>query len=199
MFGRSSVLAKGSLLRNFSSSSSSGVLKIGDILRQTRTFSNDDVCQYSKLSHDVNPLHFDSESARAAGFEDRLVHGLLVAALFPWIISSHFWLLPLFVTTLCMLTCYGNGVALENQSVGVVFATSIDYVEPKTEHLTRSPVYVGDEIVGEVKAISIKQSKKRYIAKLSTKCFKNGELLVLDGEAMAILPTLALEHDSRRS
>ncbi|KAK8288523.1 hypothetical protein V6Z11_D07G127800 [Gossypium hirsutum] len=90
MFGRSSVLAKGSLLRYFSSSSSSGVLKIGDVLRQTRTFSNDDVGQYSKLSHDVNPLHFDSESARAAGFEDRLVHGLLVASLFPWIISSHF-------------------------------------------------------------------------------------------------------------
>ncbi|MBA0548572.1 hypothetical protein Golob_019664 [Gossypium lobatum] len=91
MFGRSSVLAKGSLLRYFSSSSSSGVLKIGDVLRQTRTFSNDDVSQYSKLSHDVNPLHFDSESARAAGFEDRLVHGLLVASLFPWIISSHFY------------------------------------------------------------------------------------------------------------
>ncbi|KAH1130506.1 hypothetical protein J1N35_001884 [Gossypium stocksii] len=165
MFGRSSVLAKGSLLRYFSSSSSSGVLKIGDILRQTRTFSNDDVGQYSKLSHDVNPLHFDSESALAAGFEDRLVHGLLVASLFPWIISSHF-----------------PGAIYVSQSL----------------HF-RSPVYVGDEIVGEVKAISIKQSKKRYIAKLSTKCFKNGELLVLDGEAMAILPTLALEHDSRRS
>lgn len=27
-------------------------------------------------------------------------------------------------------------------------------------------------------------------AKLKTKCFKNGELVVLDGEAMAILPSL---------
>ncbi|KAK8487877.1 hypothetical protein V6N13_046002 [Hibiscus sabdariffa] len=162
MFVKNSFLIKGSFLRYFSSSSSSSssVLKIGDVLRQRRTFSDEDVSEYSKVSHDVNPLHFDSESARAAGFEDRLVHGLLVASLFPRIISSHF-----------------PGAIYVSQSL----------------HF-RSPIYIGDETVGEVEAISIKQSKKRYIAKLSTKCFKNGGLLVIDGEAMAILPTLAMEQ-----
>ncbi|GKU93622.1 hypothetical protein SLEP1_g7199 [Rubroshorea leprosula] len=120
-------------LRCFSSSVPN-MLKIGDILRQTRIFSNEDVCQYSKVTCDVNPLHFDKESARNAGFEDRLVHGMLVASLFPRIISSHF-----------------------------------------------------------VQVVNLRENKKRYMAKFSTKCFKNGEILVLSGEATAILPTLTME------
>lgn len=78
-----------STLRGFSSLSSH-TLKVGDTLKDTRTFSSEDVLEYSKVSHDCNPLHFDSYSARSAGFEDRLVHGMLVASLFPQIISSHF-------------------------------------------------------------------------------------------------------------
>lgn len=74
----------------------SSVLKVGDILKETRVFSDKDVLEYSKVSGDSNPLHFDSESARAAGFQDRLVHGLLVASLFPRIISSHFVSHPIF-------------------------------------------------------------------------------------------------------
>ncbi|XP_022752456.1 uncharacterized protein LOC111301217 [Durio zibethinus] len=167
MFVKSTFLANGSSLRYVSSSSTSSVLKIGDVLRHKRIFSNEDVGEYSKVSHDANPLHFDSESARAAGFEDRLVHGMLVASLFPRIISSHF-----------------PGAIYVSQSL----------------HF-RSPVYIGDEIAAEVQAINIKENKKRHIAKFSTKCFKNGDLLVLDGVAMAILPTLAVEqvhcHDRR--
>ncbi|XVF04968.1 hypothetical protein REPUB_Repub05bG0129600 [Reevesia pubescens] len=157
MFVKSSFLVNGSCLRYLSSSN---VLKIGDVLRHRRVFSNEDVVEYSKVSHDANPLHFDSESARAAGFGDRLVHGMLVASLFPRIIASHF-----------------PGAIYVSQSLNF-----------------RSPVYIGDEVAGEVEAINIKESKNRYIAKFSTMCFKNGELLVLNGEAMAILPTLAVEQ-----
>lgn len=144
-------------LRLFSSSEPR-ILKTGDILRQSRIFSNVDIVEYSKVSHDSNPLHFDSEAAQKAGFEDQLVHGMLVAALFPRIISSHF-----------------PGAVYVSQSL----------------HF-RLPVYIGDEITGEVQAINIRENKKRYFAKFSTKCFKNGDHIVLDGEAMAILPTLAL-------
>lgn len=76
-------------LRCFSSSALN-VLKAGDVLRQTRVFSEEDVSEFSKVSYDSNPLHFDSKVARNAGFEDKLVHGMLVAALFPRIISFHF-------------------------------------------------------------------------------------------------------------
>ncbi|XP_059649373.1 3-hydroxyacyl-[acyl-carrier-protein] dehydratase FERN, mitochondrial [Cornus florida] len=140
----------------FSSSSASSRLKIGDILKQARTFSNADVVEYSKLSCDSNPLHFDSDCARNAGFGDRLVHGMLVASLFPRIIASHY-----------------PGAVYVSQSLQF-----------------RLPVHIGEDITGVVQATNIREIKKKYIVKFSTKCFKNDDQLVLDGEATAILPTL---------
>ncbi|KAB1202589.1 (R)-specific enoyl-CoA hydratase [Morella rubra] len=147
-------------LRCFSSSALN-VLKAGDVMRQTRVFSEEDVFEFSKVSHDSNPLHFDSKVARNAGFEERLVHGMLVAALFPRIISFHF-----------------PGAVYVSQSLNF-----------------RLPVYIGDKVTGEVQAMSLKENKKKYIVKFKTKCFKNDEILVLDGEAMAILPSLAVEQE----
>jgi acyl dehydratase len=75
------------------------VLKPGDALKKTRVFTKEDVLQYSKVSHDSNPLHTDTAAARNVGFEGPLVHGMLVASLFPHIISAHFvssMLTPLF-------------------------------------------------------------------------------------------------------
>ncbi|XP_042496869.1 (R)-specific enoyl-CoA hydratase [Macadamia integrifolia] len=144
---------------SFSLSTASRVLRIGDVLRQSRRFSDADVLEYSKLSHDFNPLHCDSESARDAGFEDRLVHGMLVASLFPRTIASHF-----------------PGAVYVSQSL----------------HF-KLPVYFEDEVVAEVQAVNLRQIQKRYIVKFSTKCFKSENLLVLDGEAMATLPILAMD------
>ncbi|KAK4606179.1 hypothetical protein RGQ29_000446 [Quercus rubra] len=159
MFIRSLLSANVLPLRCFSSSAIN-VLKTGDILRQARIFTNEDVLEYSKVSHDSNPMHFDSELARNTGFEDRLVQGMLVAALFPRIISSHF-----------------PGAVYVSQSLNF-----------------KLPVYIGDKVAGVVQAISLKENKKRYIVKFKTSCFRNDEILVLDGEAMAILPTLAVEQ-----
>lgn len=145
-------------LRGFSSAAAS-FLRTGDTLKLSRIFTSEDVLEYSKVSHDSNPLHFDSESARNAGFEDRLVHGMLVAALFPKIISSHF-----------------PGAIYVSQSL----------------HF-RLPVYIGEEIVGEVEATNIREQKNRYLVKFKTACFKNGAI-VIDGEAMAILPAPAVEQ-----
>jgi len=159
MFIRSFLSVNVLPLRCFSSSALN-ILKTGDILRQRRVFTNEDVLEYSKVTHDSNPLHFDSELARNAGFEDRLVHGMLVAALFPRIISSHF-----------------PGAVYVSQNLNF-----------------KLPVYIGDKVTGEVQAMCIKENKKRYVVKLKTKCFRNDEILVLDGEAMAILPSLAVEQ-----
>ncbi|KAA8550349.1 hypothetical protein F0562_002033 [Nyssa sinensis] len=144
-----------------SSLSTPNGLQIGDILKQARIFSSPDVLEYSKLTNDSNPLHFDSECARNAGFEDRLVPGMLVASLFPRIIASHF-----------------PGAVYVSQSLQF-----------------KLPVYIGEEIIGEVQAINIREIKKKHIVKFSTKCFKYGNQLVLDGEAMAILPSLAVEQE----
>ncbi|KAF5727437.1 putative oxidoreductase [Tripterygium wilfordii] len=159
MFCKGLLTINAPILRQFSSSAPN-VLKIGDVLSETRVFTTQDVVDYAKVSHDSNPLHFDSEVAQNAGFEDRLVHGMLVASLFPRIISSYF-----------------PGAVYVSQSLQF-----------------RSPVYVGDEILGEIHAINLRETKKKYLAKLTTKCFKNGRLLVLEGEALAILPSLAVEQ-----
>ncbi|KAJ6407360.1 hypothetical protein OIU84_010798 [Salix udensis] len=60
-------------------------------------------------------------------------------------------------------------------------------------YIIKRPVYVGDAVAGEVQVTNIRENKSRYIVKFSTKCFKNDKLLVIDGEAVAILPTLAAE------
>ncbi|KAK6138107.1 hypothetical protein DH2020_028147 [Rehmannia glutinosa] len=59
----------------YCSSSALDVLRPGDILKQLRTFSMSDITEYSKLTHDSNPLHFDLELARNAGFTDVPVPG----------------------------------------------------------------------------------------------------------------------------
>lgn len=86
-------------LRNFSSSGPL-ILKTGDVFTEKRAFSDEDVINYSKVSHDTNPVHFDSECSRTLGFEDCLVHGMLVASLFPRIISSNF------VSCSCDFPCF---------------------------------------------------------------------------------------------
>lgn len=143
----------------FSSTAEAPGLQIGDILRLTRVFKSADVVDYSKVSYDSNPLHFDTQCAQNAGFQDRIVHGMLVASLFPRIISSHF-----------------PGAVYVSQSLQF-----------------KQPVYVGEEIIGEVQAINVREFKKKHLVKFSTRCFKNGDILVLDGEATAILPTILME------
>ncbi|KAL8151052.1 hypothetical protein V2J09_020860 [Rumex salicifolius] len=147
------------LTMRLSSSAEIQSLKPGSILRQTRIFTKADVIEYSKVSHDYNPVHLDPECARNAGFEDCIVHGMLVASLFPRIIASQF--------------------------PGAVYAT-------QSLHF-KLPIHVGEEIVGEVKATNIRQIKKKYLVKFSTKCFKNDSIMALEGEATAILPTLSMD------
>ncbi|KAG9131128.1 hypothetical protein Leryth_025566 [Lithospermum erythrorhizon] len=149
----------GNLMRGYSSSSTM-VLEKGHLLKLSRTFSESDVTQYSKLSLDSNPLHFDAVCARDAGFEDRIVPGMLVASLFPRIIASHF-----------------PGAIYVSQTLQF-----------------KLPVYIGEEIKGVVQATNIRLIKNKYLAKFETKCFKDNGVLVIDGEASAILPTLTIEH-----
>ncbi|EYU36165.1 hypothetical protein ABFS82_14G242000 [Erythranthe guttata] len=142
-----------------SSASSAGVLRAGDVLKQTRTFSKSDITEYSKLTHDFNPLHFDLDCARKSGFADVPVPGMLVASLFPKIIASHF--------------------------PGAVYVKqSLDF---------KAPVFVGDVITCRVQASNIRQIKHKFMVKLETTCWKEGEIVVIDGGATAILPSLAVK------
>uniref|UniRef100_A0A452ZRL4 MaoC-like domain-containing protein n=1 Tax=Aegilops tauschii subsp. strangulata TaxID=200361 RepID=A0A452ZRL4_AEGTS len=68
-------------------------LKVGDALRpRRRRFTEEDVAAYAGVSGDRNPVHLDDAFARGTGgFQrGRVVHGMLVASLFPALIASHF-------------------------------------------------------------------------------------------------------------
>ena len=67
---------------------------LGDIrIGQTASFETEvnaaDLDRFAALTGDVNPLHMDSEFARRRGFEDRVVHGALLAGLVSRLVGVH--------------------------------------------------------------------------------------------------------------
>jgi len=70
------------------SGSDASLVREGDRLEATRTFSESDICLFASLSQDFNPVHADDASARAEGFEARIVHGMLYASMFGAIVAK---------------------------------------------------------------------------------------------------------------
>lgn len=56
-------------------------LRVGDTFTTVRTFTEDDVAHFARLSGDYNPVHFDASFAQARGFRGKIAHGLLSAGL----------------------------------------------------------------------------------------------------------------------
>jgi len=67
-------------------------LQVGDAFRTTRTFTEEDVRLFARLSRDYNPVHFDARFARARHFPAPLCHGLLTASLLTEIGGQIGWL-----------------------------------------------------------------------------------------------------------
>jgi acyl dehydratase len=56
-------------------------IRPGDRASVEHVFTSEDVAAFARLSGDDNPIHFDAEAAKAAGFEREVVHGVLVTSL----------------------------------------------------------------------------------------------------------------------
>jgi acyl dehydratase len=56
-------------------------LQVGDTFRTSRTFTEDDVLLFARISRDYNPVHFDARFAKAKNFSAPICHGLLAASL----------------------------------------------------------------------------------------------------------------------
>ncbi|MEE4108389.1 MAG: MaoC family dehydratase [Halieaceae bacterium] len=54
-----------------------------------RTVSAADIDAFAEASGDRNPLHTDAEFARAAGFPDRIAHGMLLASWISAALAEH--------------------------------------------------------------------------------------------------------------
>ncbi len=52
--------------------------QVGSVLTMSKSASRKDLIRYSAATGDFNPLHWDHESARAAGLQGVVVHGLLM-------------------------------------------------------------------------------------------------------------------------
>jgi len=67
-------------------------LQVGDSFRISRTFTEDDVIRFARISRDYNPVHFDARFARAKNFSAPICHGLLAASLVTEIGGQIGWL-----------------------------------------------------------------------------------------------------------
>jgi len=56
-------------------------LKVGDTFTVSRTFAEQDVLDFSDMTRDYNPVHFDERFLRAKGLRGRICHGLLAGSL----------------------------------------------------------------------------------------------------------------------
>jgi 3-hydroxybutyryl-CoA dehydratase len=56
-------------------------LQVGDSFKTSRTFTEDDVIRFAKISRDYNPVHFDARFAKARNLTKPICHGLLAASL----------------------------------------------------------------------------------------------------------------------
>lgn len=67
-------------------------LQVGDSFRTSRTFTDEDVIRFARISQDYNPVHFDSRFAKARNFPATICHGLLSASLVTEIGGQIGWL-----------------------------------------------------------------------------------------------------------
>jgi acyl dehydratase len=56
--------------------------KLGQQASISRSFTEQDVNDFARLSGDFNPIHIDPEFAKTTIFGQRIVHGVLVSSLF---------------------------------------------------------------------------------------------------------------------
>jgi 3-hydroxybutyryl-CoA dehydratase len=67
-------------------------ISVGDTFTTSRTFTEQQVLDFSKISRDYNPVHFDERFAKAMKFNGKICHGLLVASMVTEIGGQLGWL-----------------------------------------------------------------------------------------------------------
>jgi 3-hydroxybutyryl-CoA dehydratase len=61
---------------------------VGEEAAFSKTFTQDDVELFSRLSGDINPVHLDEAYASQTRFGGRIIHGLLVASLISTVLGT---------------------------------------------------------------------------------------------------------------
>jgi 3-hydroxybutyryl-CoA dehydratase len=77
------------MLRHCARRAAPRVIRLGDEHSVTRAFTAADVAAFAQLCGDTNEVHLSADAARRAGFDGCIVHGILVASLFSYIMGMH--------------------------------------------------------------------------------------------------------------
>ena len=67
-------------------------ISVGDTFTISRTFTEQDVMDFAKISRDYNPFHLDERFAKALNFKRKICHGLLVGSMLTEIGGQLGWL-----------------------------------------------------------------------------------------------------------
>jgi acyl dehydratase len=67
-------------------------ISVGDTFTTSRTFTEQQVMDFAKISRDYNPIHFDERFVKAMKFNGKICHGLLVDSLVTEIGGQLGWL-----------------------------------------------------------------------------------------------------------
>ena len=67
-------------------------ISVGDTFTTSRTFTEQQVMDFAKITRDYNPVHFDDRFVKAMKFNGKICHGLLVASMVTEIGGQLGWL-----------------------------------------------------------------------------------------------------------
>ena len=67
-------------------------ISVGDTFTTFRTFTEQQVMDFARISRDYNPVHFDERFAKAMKFNGKICHGLLVGGMLTEIGGQLGWL-----------------------------------------------------------------------------------------------------------
>ena len=63
-------------------------LQVGDKAELRKTFIEEDVAEFARVSGDSNPAHMDENYAKTTQFKTRIVHGMLAGSLFSALLGT---------------------------------------------------------------------------------------------------------------
>ena len=63
-------------------------LQVGDKAVLRKTFIEEDVAEFARVSGDSNPAHMDENYAKTTQFKTRIVHGMLAGSLFSALLGT---------------------------------------------------------------------------------------------------------------
>jgi 3-hydroxybutyryl-CoA dehydratase len=65
-------------------------MNTGDTFSMRIPVTSQKIADFAAVSGDDNPVHFDDEVARAAGFSGRIAHGMLLGSFISAVLGRHF-------------------------------------------------------------------------------------------------------------